>query len=104
MKKTEIPENISLEKALKGIREGIYYKSLLGDNQKLRYGLEEMTVDISAAEFGINRRWELQRVEIPSNKRGNLKKFAGKKVDVICTTISRGGPRINFYIKEVKNG
>jgi len=66
-------------------------------------GFEGCVCDINAAEFYTDIRYHIQVVEIPANKRGNLQKFAGKTVDVICTTVSRGAPRINFYIREHKN-
>jgi len=62
-------------------------------------GMIEMSVDITAAPFDINIRYAVQTVTINPKKRGNLAKFAGQKVDVVCTTISRYSPRIIFWIK-----
>lgn len=66
-------------------------------------GFEGCVCDISAAPFHIDLRYQMQTIKIPSDKRGNLKKYAGKTVDIIATTVSRGGPRINFYIREHSN-
>lgn len=56
-------------------------------------------VDVNAFIGCISDRWVEQEVVIPEKKTGNLKKYAGKTVVVIPTTIDRNGPRINFYIK-----
>jgi len=64
-------------------------------------GFECMIVDIRAAPFMIDK-YSLVTLEIPADKRGNLSRFAGKRVEIIPTTVSRGGPRINFYIREKK--
>ena len=64
-------------------------------------GYEYETVDIKSASFDITRRYTEQIVTIPANKRGNLSKYAGKKVSIFATTISAKGPRIEFYIKAI---
>ena len=64
-------------------------------------GFEGMIVDINAAPFPLAS-YEVVEIQIPEDKRGNLSKYAGKRVEVIPTTVSRGGPRINFYIREKK--
>ena len=103
MKKQKPRKNASLANVLSGIRLGKYYvSSINGDDYKPKFGFENMTVDIEAAEFDINTRWEVQTVKIPAKKRGNLSDYAGKKVEVIVTTIARTGARINFLIKEKK--
>ena len=66
-------------------------------------GFKCCVCDISASPFNINLRYQIQTIEIPLYKRGNLKKYAGKTVDIIATTVSRGAPRINFYIREHSN-
>ena len=66
-------------------------------------GFEGMVCDINAAPFYVDFRYEIQTIVISADKRGNLKKYAGKTVDVIATTVSRGAPRINFYIREHLN-
>jgi hypothetical protein len=66
-------------------------------------GFEGCVCDINSAPFYIELRYQIQTVKIPADKRGNLKKYAGKTVDIIATTVSRGGPRINFYIREHLN-
>jgi len=64
-------------------------------------GFECMIVDINAAPFMIDK-YSLITLEIPADKRGNLSRFAGKLVEVVPTSISSHGPRINFYIREKK--
>lgn len=103
MKKQKVTSGMTLDNALTSINKGTHYKDLHGgseNNFNPLFGLEYMTVDINAAEFDIDIRWNIQTVNIPANKRGNLKKYAGKDVDVICTTVASKGARINFYIKE----
>ena len=65
-------------------------------------GYKAMRVDVNAFIWSINPRWQSQTCIVPENKKGNLKEFAGKKVDIITTTIAgNGGARINFYIKTI---
>lgn len=82
---------------LNGINEGTFYTSSASRLHKLGFG--EMTCDISAAEFDINTRYAIQTVTIPSGKKGNLSKYAGKVCEVVVTTLSRSGARVNFFIK-----
>lgn len=98
----QIPQDgIQLADLLEGILNDVYSKTCCS-RAFLALGFIGMRVDINAAEFYIGIRYRIQTVNIPATKTGNLKKFAGKKVDVICTTIQRGAPRINFYIREHK--
>lgn len=66
----------------------------------IQKNMQEMAVDIDAAEWDITPRYCLLEAAIPINKRGNLSKFAGRQVYVVNTTISRRGARINFYIMQ----
>jgi hypothetical protein len=107
--KTQPRKNASLETILAGIRSGKYYVDALLRRKEGEFcrtpihGLEEMKVDISTAGkiFDVDLRYVQQVVTIPSNQRGNLSKYAGRKVVVIPTTIAQSGARINFYIKSV---
>lgn len=69
----------------------------------LAAGYKDICCDIDAAKgvFNIDSRYSEQVVQIPLGKKGNLAAYAGKKVSIICTTIKRNGPRIQFFIKEV---
>lgn len=100
MKKQFAPKNSTLTEIIQGILSGKYYTNAVSAYRA--HGFEEMTVDISAAEFDINIRHCIQTVDIPNNKRGNLSAYAGKTVDVIVMNVSRGGPRIEFVIRESK--
>lgn len=102
MKKSYPRKNASIKNILTGIREGRYYVDALTnfDTYKPVKGFERMTVGIVAAPFDIDVRYFIQKVNIPTSQRGNLRKYAGKKVQVICTTIDSRSPRINFLIKE----
>lgn len=100
MKKEFAPTNETLTQIITGISDGKYYTNAISAYRA--HGFEPMTVDISAAEFDINIRHSIQTVEIPNSKRGNLSAYAGKTVDVICMNVSRGGPRIEFVIREHK--
>lgn len=100
MKKQFAPTNIQLSEIINGISEGRYYTNAISAYRA--HGFEFMAVDISAAEFDINIRHTVQTVDIPVGKRGNLADYAGKTVDVICMNVSRGGPRIEFVIREHK--
>lgn len=65
-------------------------------------GYKTMRVDVNAFIWAIDPRWQSRTCIVPENKKGNLKEFAGKKVDIITTTIARNvGARINFYIKTI---
>lgn len=66
-------------------------------------GFDLSVCDINAAPFDVDLRYQIQTIEVPSSKRGNLAKYAGKKVDVIATTVTKNSPRINFYVKENSN-
>ena len=91
----------NISSLLNAINTGETLKSLSFDEfDKLGYNNE--CVDINAAEFDISIRYQEQIVIIPEKKRGNLGAYAGKKCSVICSTISRSGARINFYIKAIK--
>lgn len=64
---------------------------------------EMVVVDISAASdvFDITLRYVAQVCDIPSDERGSLAKYRGKRVMMIPTVIDRSGPRIYLLIKEV---
>lgn len=100
MKKEFAKPGTALKKIAAGIKSGKYYTNQVTAYKAL--GFEEMTVDVNAAEFDIDVRHEVQTVDIPKNKRGNLRAYAGKTVEVICTYITRGSARIHFYIRESK--
>lgn len=97
-KKVIAPTNITIDELLQGIRNGKYYTSSSKAFNAL--GFEAMVCDIKAAEFHVDIRYFIQTVQIPAKKRGNLGKFAGQTVEVICTTIYQGGPRIHFFIRK----
>jgi hypothetical protein len=104
MKKQYPRKNASMKTILQGIREGLYYvDALLGreNHYKPVHGFESMTVDINACDFfDIDKRYIIQTVRVPQNKRGNLSKYKGQKVKIIATTVSNSGARMNFLIKE----
>lgn len=106
MKKSNPRKNASLKNIVNGIKEGKYYTNALTDvknNFRPVHGLEYMTVDINAADFfDYDNRYTIQKVTVPLNKRGNLSKYKGQKVEIIPTTIARAGARINFYIRAIK--
>lgn len=97
--KIKAPTSITLRKLLNGIKSKKYYTHAAEAFRSLGY--RHMTVDISAAPFNIDQRYEAQKLRISQSKRGNLSVFAGKKISVICTTISNNGPRINFWAKAI---
>lgn len=98
-----------IKAALQAIRSthGVRKTNEINQREKKAWGciqknMESMTVDIDSAPFEINPRYTLQSVQIPEKKRGNLSRYAGKKVVLFTTTVARSGARINFYIKEAK--
>ena len=61
-----------------------------------------MQVSISALDFiDIDKRYQIQKTNIPTNKRGNLSEFAGKRVEIIVAQVTQTGKRMNLYIREI---
>ena len=94
-------KNASLNNILEGICNNKYYVGSLYSNHE-RFKLKNMQVSISALDFiDIDKRYQIQKTNIPTNKRGNLSEFAGKRVEIILTQVTQMGQRMNLYIKEV---
>lgn len=101
-KKIEIINALNLINSLHGQRGVAKLKRAAWSD--IRKHMEEMTCDIDALESvigDIDPRYTLREVAIPQNKRGNLAKYAGKRVYLFTTTVSRFGGRIEFYICEI---
>ncbi len=101
MKKVNAPAEITIGQLLDGIRVGQYYAKL-GEHAAAA-GFKYYNTSISTAKsFGISieDRYLIQEVTMPEKVLGNLRFFAGKKLQVICTTIKRGSAQIEMYIRE----
>ena len=94
-------KNASLESILDSIHYGDLLKKDCGQ-YIVSKGFQYMCVDISAAEFYTDIRYQVQKVYIPEDKKGNLSIFAGKNVEVIVSNIAWNGPRIEFWIRKAK--
>lgn len=99
-RKQTTPQNLSIDELLTGINDSTYYTHSI--THLSRFGFEPMTVDINAAEFSINSRYQVITAEIPKKKRGNLSRYAGKKVEIVIKGINSRGPRVDFYIRAKK--
>lgn len=94
-------KNASLNNILEGICSNNYYVGTLYSNHE-RFKLKNMQVSISALDFiDIDKRYQIQKTNIPTNKRGNLSEFAGKRVEIILTQVTQMGKRMNLYIREI---
>ena len=94
-------KNASLNNILRGICDKKYYVASLYFNHK-RFKLKYMQVSISALDFiDIDKRYQIQKTNIPTNKRGNLSEFAGKRVEIIVAQVTQTGKRMNLYIREI---
>ena len=94
-------KNASLNNILEGIHNKKYYVVSLYPNHK-RFKLKYMQVSISALDFiDIDKRYQIQKTNIPTNKRGNLSEFADKRVEIIVTQVTQTGKRMNLYIREI---
>jgi hypothetical protein len=91
----------SVEEIIKGIAEKKFYVETI--NLLKEKGFEEMTVGITTTCFSTLKidRYTIQEIEIPESKKGNLKKYAGQKVQIIATVIPNRTQSIKFFIKKI---
>lgn len=101
--KQHAPETTPIGELLNGIADGTFYTHAY-DAFKWN-GFEHCVVGFSVARvlgISLDFRYSIQTVNIPSNQRGNLFQFAGKKVEVICTVIGRGQATIAMWVKTIQ--
>lgn len=99
-KKVTAPESTQIANLLEGIREGVFYANA---HEAFRAnGYEPISAGFGVLKTcGINSdyRYTMQTVAVPSDIRGNMNKFAGKLITVICTAIHPTSTQMCMWAK-----
>ncbi len=105
MKKQIAPVELPMTEVLAGVQSGVFLASYR--ENAFHHGFEHVAAGLSTVSSikGVNTKMRhyLQESVIPENQKGNLRKFAGKRVQIICTTITIDGGQINMFVKEITN-
>lgn len=99
-KKVTAPASTEISSLLEGIRDGVFYAN--AQDAFRANGYEPISAGFSVLKaLGINieYRYTMQTVAVPSNIRGNMNKFAGKLITVICTAIHPTSPQMCMWAK-----
>jgi hypothetical protein len=103
--KITAPETETMENILEGVRAGKYYTN---------YGAAAIKNGYTPVSFGFSvfrvlgvkgtdaYRDTFQEIDVPTDQRGNLRPFAGKKCVFVMRLITKDG-QLHGYIKEVQS-